>query len=595
MASLLDFLAAGQPSRMGMIEADPELDPWSMQAARVRARYPVQQRESPLSSLPQTAETLMAANAAKPDAYRAALQAALSLPERATQSAGSLQYGGSYDPGPVLEAAMIPMGATWGSAPAGAVGAGPVRRGIPAGEGVATPVLDPAIAREIQRLTRAQGGSSTNLITAEHPSSGLMMGIYENGDPRAFNTNRPLSLLDLERFVTTNQKALGGAGRNAATVGPLDPGNRYFGTWRNPETGITYLDVSQRFNPDQIRQATKFGERTGQIAGYDLGRNESFPVGNWEQYIQSPEFHQRMQQMAAAGQQYLSQHPTREWWTNEPFMRVYGEQNMPHVAGYTAATAPNAAPRENLQTMSEYARRHIRGENIIQPDWRVPEGAMSRAPGGQIGMEQSRMLNLDRAFRGATSELQRQKVREEAYALLGDENAVVLDRHWARLAEDPSRGIFANSQEGVISSAPRKGPTDYDMLKSEVVKAAQSVGRTPRDFSADVWTGIRDTIQKTSQLYGEKYRGSAISGESKSYADHFEDLIADKAKHLGITVSEMEKRLRGGDANLLSWLAASTPVVWHAYRQWSRPQSASPSNGPNQPSAPDRQTGPDEL
>src|SRR5262245_18300517 len=31
------------------------------------------------------------------------------------------------------------------------------------------------------------------------------------------------------------------------------------------------------------------------------------------------------------------------------------------------------------------------------------------------------------------------------------------------------------------------------------------------------WTGIRETIQKTDELYGMKYRGSAIPGESKSY------------------------------------------------------------------------------
>lgn len=40
MASLYDLLGSGQPSRMGMIEGDAEYDPWSMQAARYRARAP---------------------------------------------------------------------------------------------------------------------------------------------------------------------------------------------------------------------------------------------------------------------------------------------------------------------------------------------------------------------------------------------------------------------------------------------------------------------------------------------------------------------------------------------------------------------------
>jgi hypothetical protein len=49
------------------------------------------------------------------------------LPERATQAAGSLQYGGSYDPGPALESAGLVMGGTSFGAPSGAIGAGPIR------------------------------------------------------------------------------------------------------------------------------------------------------------------------------------------------------------------------------------------------------------------------------------------------------------------------------------------------------------------------------------------------------------------------------------------------------------------------------------
>lgn len=48
-----------------------------------------------------------------------------SLPQRAFESAGSLQRGGSYDPGPILEAATLTMGATPFSAPRGALGVGP--------------------------------------------------------------------------------------------------------------------------------------------------------------------------------------------------------------------------------------------------------------------------------------------------------------------------------------------------------------------------------------------------------------------------------------------------------------------------------------
>jgi hypothetical protein len=54
-----------------------------------------------------------------------ALSGLATLPKRATEAAGSLQRGGSYDPGPALEAAGLVMGGTSFGAPRGALGAGP--------------------------------------------------------------------------------------------------------------------------------------------------------------------------------------------------------------------------------------------------------------------------------------------------------------------------------------------------------------------------------------------------------------------------------------------------------------------------------------
>src|SRR5262245_18064265 len=111
-------------------------------------------------------------------------------------------------------------------------------------------------------------------------------------------------------------------------------------------------------------------------------------------------------------------------------------------------------------------------------------------------------------------------MREEALALMGDPSAFVGDHHWARVAEDPQRGIFTSAQAGIL--APGK---PYQSLKAQVAEAARRAGRDVRDFSADVWTGIRERIKKTSELFGQKHRGSAITGESQSYSDHFEDLL----------------------------------------------------------------------
>ena len=403
-----------------------------------------------------------------------------------------------------------------------------------------------------------QGGYSVNLPTGTTPGEGLMMGKYANVDPRnmVLESGQPLTESELSEFVKRNEAALG------------KPEN-FLGTWSDPESGKTYLDVSRRFEPGEIRKATKFGERTGQLAGYNVGEGASFPVGNWRNFIEGPEFAGRMDEMAAVGRDYLSKHMSKEWWDmhGSSFERVYGPQRLDQLAGFIAATAPNAQPRENLQTMSEYMRRLIKQEPIIQPDYRIPPGQMSRKEGSKIGMESSRAANLRQAEKGNLAGLQKNKVREEALALMGDPTAVVLDRHWARIAEDPSRGIFTASSEGIVEAG-----ADYEALKAAVSKAAEAANRTPRDYSADVWTGIRETIKNKSELFGQKYKGSAIRGESKSYADQFDDLIADKAKFLGISVPEMEKRLRNGDATLLS-IMLLTPLGTEAYKQYQSEKS----------------------
>jgi hypothetical protein len=396
--------------------------------------------------------------------------------------------------------------------------------------------------------TNANQGYSVNLPTGNLPAEGLMMGVYRNSDPRNVVTDK-LSRSILDNFAETNKV-------------PLSSESKYLGTWKNTDNGKTYVDVSRLFPESELRQATKFGERTGQLAGYNVGKKAEIPVGNWNDFVRSPEFAGRLDDMAQEGRQYLNQFPNQgQWWDMHggPFERIYGTQHMPQVAGYTASTAPNSAPRENLQTMSEYMRRQIKGEPILQPDWRVPAGEMTRQEGKKIGMEQSRAANLTKTSKGLLDQLRQDKVREEALAMMGDPGAVVLDRHWARLAENPKAGIFTAAQEGIIEPGKQ-----YMTLKDVISEHAQRLGQEPRNFSADVWTGIREHIKNNSDLYGQKFRGSAITGDSKSYADHFEELIRDKAKHLGITQQEMEKRLRSGDATLMSSLLAS-PLIASIY------------------------------
>ena len=400
----------------------------------------------------------------------------------------------------------------------------------------------------VRNRTREQGGYTVQPKSGEVPETGLMMGMFGNEDMftsgpyKGISKNtvldKDLTAPDVEEFY----------GRHASRFN--DP-NTYAGAWKDMETSKTYMDVSKRFDPDDIRKATKFGERTGQIAGYDIGKGEEFAVGSWDDFIQSSDFFKRMDEMEAKGKDYLAQHPTDEWWDihGTSMADVYGPENVDRLSGYIATTAPNTAPTENMQVASEYMRRYLRGEPIVQPGYSVPATAMSRKPGGKLGMEAGRRRNLAKSTMGQIDRLRSDKVRSEAQALSGDPDAMVFDRWWARLAEDPKRGVFTGSEEGKIPVASQSY-NPYGRMEEEIGAYARSKGRSPRDFTADVWTGVREQA-KEGDLYGVPTNPGAVTGESKGYADIFTDLVNQKAKHLGISVDELKKRLRAGKEELL--------------------------------------------
>ena len=414
----------------------------------------------------------------------------------------------------------------------------------------------------IVNKTKADQGYTVNLQTGEVPQSGLMMGKYANDDERNFVLDE-LKRANTEAFAKKNK-------------GALSSPNQYLGTWFNKRHASEvstpigrsiegddkyYLDVSKRFPSDHLRHATKFGEKTKQKKGFNLDTFKEFPVGNWQEFVQGPEFEQRMIDMQKIGQDYMSQFPAKEWWDmhgDSSFNRIYGEENLPHIAGFMGSTAPNTAPEENLRLMTEYMRRKIKGEETIQPNYRIPESAVHRTPGSEIGMEAGRIENLKKSAKGLWDEISGNKVSHEARALMGDPDAVVIDRHHVRATEVPERGIYAGTDEGAMPKETDKAPSaKYDMVADAIRSAAKKRDRTPRDFSAEVWVGIRESIKNNAEVFGVKYKAGSVTGPSKSYADTLDDLVKVKADHFKVSIPEMEKRLRAGDAELFSAILAT--------------------------------------
>lgn len=420
-----------------------------------------------------------------------------------------------------------------------------------------------------------KGGYSVHLPTGEIPTTGLMSGVYRNDDARNMVLTGKPTQRDLADFVQTNQKQL--------------ENQRYMGGWKEGDTGNTYFDVVRRFEPDEVRRATKFAEGTEQKKIYDIGAGQELPVGNWDEFVQGPEYAARMHELRNEGVDYLKDFPNPDWWAMPNIRRVYGDKNMPQSIGFMSATSVNNAPPPNVQQMTEYMRRHLKGEPIIQPDYRIPETAMGGAaghPGSTIGLETDprqvekwrrqrggygdnsgatppipaeglggRSYNLQAAARGDLEAMRGAVVREKNAAMSGDPWEAVLDRIHVRATEAPERGIFAHAEEATSPSGTPRQDLSRARWKASMAEEAHAAGTDLNKFSAELWTGIRERVKRTGELFGqklEKTQAQTLSQESKSYDDLFVDFVKAKAEHLGISVAEMEKRLAAGDAELLS-------------------------------------------
>lgn len=414
----------------------------------------------------------------------------------------------------------------------------------------------------IRNRTMADEGYTVNLMTGEVPTTGIMMGTYANDSGKTGV---------LERARMTTKTVRDWVKKNADALSTVD---NYLGTWIEKPDNTLYLDVSKRFPADDkgLRAATVFGEKTGQHGGWNLAEKELTPVGNWSEFIHSDEMAGRMDEMARIGRDYMNQQETKEWWKTYGTVieEVYGKQNMETVMGLIASTSPNSPPVENLRVATEYMRRYLKGEPLVQPGWTNPVAGEGFAKGRQMPMEKSRAKNLRRVEEGRFEDLQAEKVNDMYRAQAGDPDASVMDRWYTRLAEDPDKGIFTGAVAGQFDS-PTKARNRYRELQAVIAEAAKKAGQDANNFSADIWVGMRETAKNTGKLFGQKMKPASAKGPSYGLADIFTDLLESKARFLNMSVSELKGRLAAGDANLLSLILATPLGAW----LYSRVQSES--------------------
>ncbi len=393
----------------------------------------------------------------------------------------------------------------------------------------------------IVRETNKNDGYTVNMKTGKpvvaKKDKGFMMGIYKNADPRNSVIEGKMSKKDVEDFIEKNNVK-------------LNNDDFYLGAWYDKANNKTYLDVAKKTNTK--RKSVKLGEKTKQLEGFDVTKGTSYKVGNWDDFINSPEYAERLKYLNEEGISYLAKSPTSDWWKlkGTELEEIYGTENLPQIAGLLAATSPMENVTRNVRMASEYLRRIKSGEDILQPNFKFGDKNIPVTYEGiknQMPMEKGRTKNLLAASKGEINKLNREKVRGMAKALLGDDDAMVFDRHWANLSEKVKDNIFTGLDKGQF---PTGGP--YKKLEEVIRKNAKKAGITPREYTANIWTGYRNLAQTKGEVFGVKTAGEGIQGESKAISDIFSDLVTDKAKKLNIPRDEFVEQLKKGTMNLTS-------------------------------------------
>ena len=99
------------------------------------------------------------------------------------------------------------------------------------------------------------GGASINLAAGTTPNSGYM--VSRAGSERVVEQ---LTRAEVESYITDHQEE-------------LDNSDTYLGTWADPDTGLVYLDISDKL--DNLYTAIRAGVEREQLAVYAVEQEET--------------------------------------------------------------------------------------------------------------------------------------------------------------------------------------------------------------------------------------------------------------------------------------------------------------------------------
>ncbi len=181
--------------------------------------------------------------------------------------------------------------------------------------------------------------------------------------------------------------------------------------------------------------------------------------------------------------------------------QIYGPEDAKMLIGFLAATSPNTSVQGNatfaLKAFEQWKLTGGIDAGKMREIGSTIDFERGMSDEGFKGFMGSTIKNLERAAKG--EELHGMKVKNFHAALLGDENAVVIDR-WIL------RALWPEKAEAMDTKGTKITEDQYNFLATWIRNEATKRGVTPVDLQAAIWVGVKK-LQGTRNDYMGPFEG----------------------------------------------------------------------------------------